>query len=73
MEEIQAYEAKTNNMNNVRTKLESTLDDLEDELQMEKKAKTQTEKIRRKVEGELKRCLEAVDERRKKTILLNSI
>ena len=65
MEEIQAYEAKTNNMNNVRTKLESTLDDLEDELQMEKKAKTQSEKIRRKLEGELKRCLEAIDEKEK--------
>ena len=65
MEEIQNHEARANNFNNVKSKLESTLDDLEDELQMEKKAKSQNEKTRRKLEGDLKRCLEVIDEKEK--------
>ena len=39
---------KANTLNNVRSKLESTLDDLEDELQMEKKAKILMDKVKRK-------------------------
>ena len=51
LEDIQAYELKNNCLNNTRSKLETTLDDLEDELQMEKKAKGQLETQKRKVEG----------------------
>ena len=51
MEDIQSAEMRNNNLNNVRSKLESTLDDLEDELAMEKKAKNQVEKTKKKVEG----------------------
>ena len=65
MEEIQSFEMKANNLNNVRSKLESTLDDLEDELQMEKKSKIILDKAKRKLEGDLKRCLEAVEEKEK--------
>ena len=65
MEEIQTYELKTNNFNNVKVKLESTLDDLEDELQVERKSKTNIEKSRRKLEGDVKRCLEVIDEKEK--------
>ena len=65
MEEIQSFGMKTNNLNNVRSKLESTLDDLEDELQMEKKSKILLDKVKRKLEGDLKRCLEAVEEKEK--------
>ena len=56
---------KTNNLNNARSKLESTLDDLEDELQMEKKSKILLDKVKRKLEGDLKRCMEAVEEKEK--------
>ena len=63
VEELQAYEMKANNLNNVRSKLESTLDDLEDELQMEKKAKILMDKVKRKLEGDLNRSLEALDEK----------
>ena len=51
MDDIQSAEMRNNNLNNVRSKLESTLDDLEDELAMEKKAKNQVEKAKKKVEG----------------------
>ena len=56
---------KANTLNNVRSKLESTLDDLEDELQMEKKAKILMDKVKRKLEGDLNRSLEALDEKEK--------
>ena len=38
-EDIKSSESKNNHLNNVKSKLEHTLDDLEDELQREKKAK----------------------------------
>ena len=65
IEEVQSYEMKANNLNNVRSKLESTLDDLEDELQMEKKSKILLDKAKRKLDGDLKRCLEVVEEKEK--------
>ena len=49
----------------MKVKLESTLDDLEDELQVERKSKTNIEKARRKLEGDVKRCLEVIDEKEK--------
>ena len=60
MEDINSFEMKNNALNNVKSKLESSLDDLEDELQMEKKSKSILEKAKRKLEGDLKRCLEFV-------------
>ena len=38
-EDVQSSESKNKHINNVKTKIEHTLDDLEDELKKEKKAK----------------------------------
>ena len=54
MEDLQYEEDKTNHTNKVKQKLESTLDDLEDSLEREKRARTDLDKQKRKVEGELK-------------------
>ena len=44
----------------VKTKLEQTLDELEDSLQSEKKARLDLDKSRRKVEGDIKVAQEQV-------------
>lgn len=54
MEDLQSEEDKTNHTNKVKQKLESTLDDLEDSLEREKRARADLDKQKRKVEGELK-------------------
>ena len=54
MEDLQTEEDKTNHTNKVKQKLESTLDDLEDSLEREKRARADLDKQKRKVEGELK-------------------
>ena len=45
---------KVAHLNQIKNKLESTLDELESSLEREKRGRTQVEKERRKVEGELK-------------------
>ena len=54
MEDLQSEEDKTNHTNKIKQKLESTLDDLEDSLEREKRARADLDKQKRKVEGELK-------------------
>ena len=53
---------KVNHLNMVKNKLESTLDDLEDTLDREKKQRGDTEKHRRKVEADLKISQDMVGE-----------
>merc|ERR1712241_966725 len=53
-EDMQCAEDKVSHLNNVKSKLESTLDELEDNLNREKRARGDTEKKRRKLEGDLK-------------------
>merc|ERR1711981_237425 len=53
-EDLQAVEDKVAHLNNIKSKLEATLDELEDGLSKEKKARAKIEKERREKEGELK-------------------
>ena len=53
-EELQGAEDKLNHLSMVKTKLEQTLDDLEDTLEREKRAKTDAEKAMRKMETDMK-------------------
>merc|ERR1712179_145395 len=59
-EDMQCAEDKVNHLNNVKSKLESTLDELEDSLNKEKKSRADIEKKRRGLEGELKVAQETV-------------
>ena len=52
-EDLQSAEDKLKHLDMVKGKLESTLDDLEDTLEREKRAKTESEKARRKMEADL--------------------
>merc|ERR1711881_257197 len=54
LEDLQAAEEKVAHLNKIKSKLEATLDELNDSLQREKGGRTDTEKGRRRVEGELK-------------------
>merc|ERR1712158_198168 len=60
MEDLQVAEDKVAHLNQIKNKLESTLDELESSLEREKRGRTQVEKERRKVEGELKVTQESV-------------
>merc|ERR1711931_35227 len=53
-EDIQAMEDKCNHLARVKGKLEQSLDEAEDSLEREKKAKGDVEKLKRKIEGDLK-------------------
>merc|ERR1712087_110081 len=53
-EDIQAMEDKCNHLSRVKSKLEQSLDEAEDSLEREKKTKADVEKLKRKVEGDLK-------------------
>merc|ERR1712223_264350 len=53
-EDIQSMEDKCNHLNKVKGKLEQALDECDDSLEREKKAKGDVEKLKRKVEGDLK-------------------
>ena len=53
-EDLQVAEDKVNHLNQIKSKLESTLDELEGSLDKEKRGRANVEKERRKVEGELK-------------------
>ena len=61
-------------LNQIKSKLESTLDELESSLEKEKRGRANVEKERRKVEGELKVTQESVaDQERTKKELESSI
>merc|ERR1712110_971603 len=49
-------------MNNIKSKLQQTLDELQDSLEREKRARADIDKTRRKVEGELKVTQETVSD-----------
>merc|ERR1712158_38235 len=59
-EDLGAAEDKVAHLNHIKSKLESTLDELESSLEKEKRGRAQVEKERRKVEGELKVTQESV-------------
>merc|ERR1719423_436286 len=53
-EGIQAAEDKCNHLNKLKLKLEQSLDECEDSLEREKKARADAEKVKKKVESDLK-------------------
>merc|ERR1719461_1696710 len=61
-EDLQVAEDKVNHLNQIKNKLESTLDELESSLDKEKRGRANIEKERRKIEGELKVTQETVSE-----------
>merc|ERR1711981_269257 len=69
-EDLQTAVDKVDHLAKIKSKLESTLDELEDSYSKEKKARVDVEKTRRKVEGELKVTQETVNdlERSKKEL-----
>merc|ERR1711963_367077 len=61
-EDLQASEDKVEHLSKIKQKLEITLDVLNDSLDKEKRGRSDTEKARRKVEGELKVTQETVSD-----------
>merc|ERR1719232_2038561 len=61
-EDLQVAEDKVNHLNSIKSKLESTLNELEDGVNREKRSRADVERTRRKVEGELKMSQETVNE-----------
>merc|ERR1712170_58703 len=59
-EEIQSMEDKCNHLTKVKGKLEQALDEAEDSLEREKKVKSEVEKMKRKIEGDLKLTQESL-------------
>merc|ERR1711962_1667888 len=59
-EDLQGASDKVEHLTKVKTKLESTLDELESSVEKEKRSRTVVEKERRKIEGELKMAQETV-------------
>jgi len=59
-EDLQVASDKVDHLMQIKSKLESTLDELESSFEKEKRSRGQVEKERRKVEGELKICQETV-------------
>merc|ERR1712055_649420 len=55
-EDLQSASDKVDHLMNVKSKLESTLDELESSFEKEKRSRGVVEKERRKIEGELKIC-----------------
>merc|ERR1712223_809972 len=70
IEDLQAAEEKVEHLNRIKSKLEMTLDELNDSLAREKRARADIEKQRRKVEGDLRVTQETVAdyERQKKEL-----
>merc|ERR1711971_1209986 len=68
VEDLQGAEEKVDHLNKIKSRLESTLDELNNSLGNEKRGRIDVEKARRRVEGELKISQEAVSdlERQKK-------
>merc|ERR1719228_2028127 len=69
-EDLQVAQDKLEHLANIKSKLESTLDELNDSLAREKRARADIEKQRRKVEGDLRVTQETVGdyERQKKEL-----
>merc|ERR1719483_1899859 len=61
-EDLQASEDKVAHLNSIKSKLETTLGELEEGVNREKRSRTDVEKTRRKVEGELKMAQETVND-----------
>merc|ERR1712098_510818 len=61
-EDLLSAEEKVNHLLNIKKKLECTLDELEGSYEKEKRSRTQVEKDRRKIEGELKMMQDNVAE-----------
>merc|ERR1712168_1732138 len=61
-EDLQVASDKVDHLMKIKTKLESTLDELESSHEKEKRSRANVEKDRRKIEGELKICQETVAE-----------
>merc|ERR1711902_404232 len=61
-EDLQIATEKVEHLMKVKSKLESTLDELESSFEKEKRSRAGIEKERRKIEGELKVCQETVAE-----------
>merc|ERR1719330_980312 len=61
-EDLQVAEDKVGHLNQIKNKLESTLDELESSYEKEKRGRANIEKERRKIEGELKVMQETVSE-----------
>merc|ERR1711899_81039 len=62
MEDMQVAEDKVAHLNQIKNKLESTLDELESSHEKEKRGRANVEKERRKIEGELKVLQETVSD-----------
>merc|ERR1711972_7846 len=60
VEDLQVAQDKVEHVANIKKKLESTLDELNDSLAREKRARADIEKQRRKVEGDLRVTQESV-------------
>ena len=69
-EELNTNTDKLNHLNDIKSKLEKTFDQMEGAVEAEKRSKANIEKERRKMEGDLKMSQEAVGdmERRKREI-----
>merc|ERR1712020_776765 len=61
-EDLQAASDKVDHLNKIKSKLEQTLDELNDSLNREKKERVDIEKRRRRTEGDLKVTQESVSE-----------
>merc|ERR1719466_249386 len=61
-EDLQGASDKVDHLMKIKSKLESTLDELESSFEKEKRSRGQVEKDRRKIEGEFKICQETVAE-----------
>ena len=61
-DDLQGAEEKVSHLNSVKSKLESTLDELESSLEREKRSRATVEKERRKLQGELKLAQDQVIE-----------
>ena len=72
-EDLQVAQEKVDHLTKIKTKLEATLDELESSLEREKRQRANTEKERRKIEGELKITQETVLELERKKKELESI
>ena len=59
-EDMQSAEDKLSHLNGVKSKLESTLDQLEDSVNREKRSRAEVEKKRRALEGDLRIAQETV-------------
>merc|ERR1711992_77579 len=70
MEDLQVAQEKVEHLAKIKSKLEQTLDELNDSLAREKRARADIEKQRRKVEGDLRVTQETVAdyERQKKEL-----